>query len=76
VSGIVIELGSSTIGNWLVLLSQSTVLDGTNALVFGHSLPEGLFFFSLPGWTFLASAVVAVAVSVGLIVRRFSRIAT
>jgi ABC-2 type transport system permease protein len=76
VSGIVIELGSSTIGNWLVLLSQSTVLDGTNALMFGHSLPEGLFFFSLPGWTFLASAVIAVAVSVGLIVRRFSRIAT
>jgi ABC-2 type transport system permease protein len=76
VSGIVIELGSSTIGNWLVLLSQSTVLDGTNALLFGHSLPEGLFFFNLPGWSFLASAVVATAVSVGLVVRRFSRIAT
>jgi ABC-2 type transport system permease protein len=76
VSGIVIQLGSSTIGNWLVLLSQGAVLDGTNALLFGHSLPEGLFFFNLPSWSFLASALVAIAVSVGLVVRRFSRIAT
>jgi ABC-2 type transport system permease protein len=76
VSGIVIQLGSSTIGNWLVLLSQGAVLDGTNALLFGHPLPEGLFFFNLPSWSFLASALVAIAVSVGLVVRRFSRIAT
>jgi ABC-2 type transport system permease protein len=76
VSGIIVELGSSAIGNWLVLLSQSSVLDGTNALLFGHALPEGLFFFSLPSWTFLASALVAIAVSVGLVVRRFDRIAT
>jgi ABC-2 type transport system permease protein len=76
VSGIVIQLGSSGIGNWLVLLSQGAVLDGTNALLFGHSLPEGLFFFDLPPWSFLASALVTIAVSVALVVRRFSRIAT
>jgi hypothetical protein len=76
VSSIVIQLGSSAIGNWLVLLSQGTVLDGTNALLFGRSLPEGLFFFNLPTWSFLVSALVAIAVSVGLVVRRFSRIAT
>ncbi|HEX3427566.1 MAG TPA: hypothetical protein VHS36_02065 [Candidatus Limnocylindrales bacterium] len=76
VSGIVIELGSSGIGNWLVLLSQGAVLDGTNALLFGHPLPEGLFFFDLPRWSFLASAVAITAVSIALIVRRFSRIPT
>jgi len=76
VSGIVIQLGSSGIGNWLVLLSQGAVLDGTNALLFGHSLPEGLFFFDLPLWSFLASALVTIVVSVALVVRRFSRIAT
>jgi ABC-2 type transport system permease protein len=76
VSSIVIQIGSSAIGNWLVLLSQGTVLDGTNALLFGRPLPEGLFFFNLPTWSFLASALVAIAVSVGLVVRRFSRIAT
>jgi len=74
VAGIVIQLGSSAIGNWLVLLSQGTVLDGTNALFFGHSLPDELFFFDLPRWSFLASALVAIAVSVGLVVRRFARI--
>jgi ABC-2 type transport system permease protein len=75
-AGIVIQLGSSAIGNWLVLLSQSTVLDGTNSLLFGTSLPDELFFFDLPRWAFLASAVVTIAVSVGLVVRRFARITT
>jgi ABC-2 type transport system permease protein len=76
VAGIVIQLGSSDIGNWLVLLSQNTVLDGTNALLFRHDLPEELFFFDLPRWSFLVSAALGIAVSVGLIVRRFARITT
>jgi ABC-2 type transport system permease protein len=76
VAGIVIQLGSSAIGNWLVLLSQGTVLSGTNSLLFGTELPEGLFFFDLPRWTFLASALAGIAVSVGLVLRRFARITT
>jgi ABC-2 type transport system permease protein len=76
VAGIVIQLGSSAIGNWLVLLSQGTVLAGTNAFLFGTALPDELFFFDLPRWSFLASALAGIAVSVGLIVRRFARITT
>jgi len=76
VAGIVIQLGSSAIGNWLVLLSQGTVLDGTNALLFGKSLPEDLFFFDLPVWTFLVAAVAGIVVSVAVVVRRFVRITT
>ncbi|HEY8846931.1 MAG TPA: hypothetical protein VIM24_09750 [Candidatus Limnocylindrales bacterium] len=76
VASIVVGLGSSDIGNWLVLLSQGTVLDGTNALLFGTDLPPRLFFFELPHWTFLAAAVGWIALSVGLVVRRFVRITT
>lgn len=76
VAGIVIQLGSSAIGNWLVLLSQGTVLAGTNSLLFGSSLPDELFFFDLPRWSFLASALAGIAISVGLVIRRFARIAT
>ena len=76
VAGIVIQLGSSAIGNWLVLLSQGTVLSGTNALLFGTSLPDELFFFDLPRWTFLAAALATIAVTIGLVLRRFARITT
>ncbi|MBA2720788.1 MAG: hypothetical protein H0U52_16340 [Chloroflexi bacterium] len=76
VSSIIIELGSGTIGNLLVLLSPSSVIDGTNGLFFGLDPESGLFFFDLPHWTFLVSAVALVVVFVILIVRRFARIAT
>jgi ABC-2 type transport system permease protein len=76
VAEIVIELGSGTIGNLLVLASPNTVLDGTNALLFGLDPDIGFTFFDLPPWTFLASAIVAMTLFVVLIVRRFARIAT
>ena len=76
VAQIVIGLGSGSVGTWLVLLSPGTILDGTAALFFGKDLGEGMFFFDLPLWTFLASAVGVTAVAVGLAVRRFVRIAT
>ena len=76
VSSIVIELGSGTIGNLLVLLSPSSVIDGTNALFFGIDADSGFFFFEFPQWTFVASAVVMCVAFVVLILRRFARIAT
>jgi ABC-2 type transport system permease protein len=74
VAGIVIGIGSSTVGTWLVLLSPNTIIDGTNALLFGQSLGEEYFFVDIPHWAFLVSAVVEVAVVVALILRRFARI--
>ena len=50
----VIAHGSGALGIMLVLLSPGTILDGTSALFFGTGLPETLFFFDLPIWTFLA----------------------
>jgi ABC-2 type transport system permease protein len=76
VSSIVVELGSGTIGNLLVLLSPSSVIDGTNALFFGIDPDAGFFFFEFPQWTFLASAILMTATFVVLVVRRFVRITT
>jgi ABC-2 type transport system permease protein len=76
VASAVITQGSGPLGVALVLLSPGTVLDGTSALFFGNALPEDLFFFDLPIWTFLASAIGITLVSIAICARRFSRITT
>jgi len=75
VAEIVIGLGSGGVGTWLALFSPGTILDGTSALFFGKPLPERLFFFDLPTWTFLASSSVVTAVAVIASIRRFVRMA-
>ncbi|MEO5940705.1 MAG: hypothetical protein ABIZ72_06975 [Candidatus Limnocylindrales bacterium] len=74
VTGILISIGSSTIGTWLVLLSPNTIIDGTNALYFQRSLGEEYFFVTIPSWAFLAAAIIEIGVVVALILRRFARI--
>jgi ABC-2 type transport system permease protein len=74
VAGIVIGIGSSTVGTWLVLISPNTIIDGTNALFFQRSLGEEYFFVDLPGWAFLAAALVEIGIVLVLILRRFTRI--
>jgi ABC-2 type transport system permease protein len=74
IAGIVIGIGSSGIGTWLVLISPNTVIDGTNALLFSRSLGEEYFFFDLPLWVFAISATVEMAIVLVVIVRRFLRI--
>jgi ABC-2 type transport system permease protein len=76
VATIVIGLGSGTLGNLLVLLSPSSVIDGTNTLFFGTEPDSEFFFFEFPQWTHLVSAVVGTLVFAVLVVRRFLRIAT
>lgn len=74
VTGIMIGIGSSDIGTALVLVAPNTVIDGTNALFFGHELGEAYFFVDVPLQLFLVSAIVEVAIVAALIVRRFQRI--
>lgn len=74
VTGIVIQIGSSVVGTWLVLISPNTILDGTNALFFRRALSEEYFFVALPAWSFLAAAAVEVGIVVVLVLRRFARI--
>jgi hypothetical protein len=74
IAGIVISIGTSAVGTWLVLASPNTIIDGTNALFFGRSLGEEYFFVTIPGWAFLLAAVIEIAIAVALILRRFARI--
>jgi ABC-2 type transport system permease protein len=74
IAGIVIGIGSSVIGTWLVLLSPNTVIDGTNALFFGRDLGSEYFFFDTPLWLFAVSAAVGIVVVILVILRRFARL--
>jgi len=74
VAGVVVGLGSSAIGTWLSLLSPTTVLDGTNAFLFGTRLDTDFFFLDLPEWAFVAAALAGIIGSIGITVRRFARI--
>jgi len=74
VTGIVIGIGSSGIGTALTLIAPNTVIDGTNALFFGHELGSEYFFVNLPLGAFLAAALIEIAIVVVLVVRRFARL--
>jgi ABC-2 type transport system permease protein len=76
VAGTVLGLGSSAIGTWLLLLSPTSVLDGTNAILFGTALSSDFFFIDLPDAVYIAAALVGIAGAIAIAVRRFARIAT
>jgi ABC-2 type transport system permease protein len=76
VAGVVAGLGSSLVGTWLILLSPTSVLDGTNAILFGKALGSDFFFIDLPRAAYIVAAVVGIVGSIAITVRRFARIAT
>ena len=73
VAGIVVGLGALGVGRWLVLLSPTSILEGTNAFLFGTprgGLFEG-FILNLPDIAYFAAAAIAIAGAVALTIRRF-----
>jgi ABC-2 type transport system permease protein len=75
--GLIANLTNQDLARALVLFSPGDVLDGTNAFLFG-SIPDSPVVASvdLPGWTYVAAAVVGIVASIGLTLRRYLRIAT
>jgi ABC-2 type transport system permease protein len=73
VAGIVIGIGTLGLGRWLVLLSPTSVLEGTNAFLF--NTPQGGLFegfvLDVPDLAFLAAAAIGIAASVVVTIRRF-----
>jgi len=76
VAGVIAGLGASLIGTWLILLSPTSVLDGTNAFLFNQPLGSDFFFIDLPNWAYIAAAIAGIVGSIAITVRRFARIAT
>jgi ABC-2 type transport system permease protein len=75
VAGIVVGLGSVDLGRWLVLLSPTSVLDGTNAFLFGVPMAAELDdpSLALPAWAFVLTALVGIVGSIAISIRRFQR---
>jgi ABC-2 type transport system permease protein len=76
VVGIVVGLGSSDLAGWLVLLSPTSILDGTNALLFDTPLESqfgGTILFVEPA-AYLAAAAIGIVGSIGVTIRRFQGI--
>ena len=74
--GLVGNEASQDLARGLVLFSPGDILDGTNAAIFS-SIPDSptVAAVDLPGWSYLAAAVVGMAGSISLTVRRYLRIA-
>lgn len=73
-AGVVAGIGSSEIGSILFLTSPTSVLDGTNAALFGTDLGSEFFFLDLPDWAYFAAAIAGIVGSIGITLRRFARI--
>lgn len=74
VAGTVAAIGTSTIGAWLILLSPTSILDGTNAILFGTPLTSDFAVIDLPDVAYAAAAAVGIVGSVAITLRRFARI--
>jgi hypothetical protein len=72
----VVGLGSFDIGRWLVLLSPTSVLEGTNAFLFNvpqSSQFEGVILF-VPNEAYFTAATVGIVGSLAVTIRRFQRV--
>jgi ABC-2 type transport system permease protein len=74
IASVVTGLGSSTIGDWLTLISPSSILDGTNAVLFGRPFGQEFFFVQLPDIAYFTAAAVGIVGSFAISIRRFQKI--
>jgi hypothetical protein len=75
VTGLIVALGALDIGPWLVLLSPTSVLEGTNAVLF-DTARGGPFdgVVDVPDVAYFVAAAVGIAGAGLLTIRRFQRI--
>ncbi|HET7181287.1 MAG TPA: hypothetical protein VFI15_03555 [Candidatus Limnocylindrales bacterium] len=72
VTGIVVGFGSEDLGRWLILLSPTSVLAGTNALVFDTTITsDGGIVPFIPAWAYVTAALLGTAGSILVAIRRF-----
>jgi ABC-2 type transport system permease protein len=74
ITNVVTGLGTSTIGDWLTLISPGTILERTNAVLFGVEPETEFFFVQLPDAIYFAAAAVGILGSFAICVRRFQKI--
>ena len=74
ITGVVTNLGSSTAGDVLTLISPSFVLERTNALLFNVEGNADTLFVSLPDPAYVAAVLIAILASFAICIRRFRTI--
>lgn len=74
VASVVAGIGSTDIGNVLFLASPTSVLDGTNAVLFNRDLGSEFFFIDLPDWSYFVAAIAGIVGSIAITLRRFAKI--
>jgi ABC-2 type transport system permease protein len=74
IASVVTGLVSSAIGDWLTLLSPNSILDGTNAVLFGKPFGQEFFFVQLPDIAYFTAAAVGIVGSFAISIRRFQQI--
>ena len=74
IASVIAGLGSSEIGDWLTLASPTSVLDGTNLVLFNADEGSEFFFINLPDFAYFAAAIVGTVGAIAISVRRFARI--
>jgi ABC-2 type transport system permease protein len=72
VAGIVAGLGSSALGTWLTLVSPTSVLDGTNAVLFGRAFSSDLAAVNIPDAAYIVAALVGIGGSILVSIRRLA----
>jgi ABC-2 type transport system permease protein len=76
ITSLLVELGTADLARILVLASPSDVLDATNAFLFNRSTSsDAVSTAALPGLAYVGAAAVIAAGAVGILIRRFQRIA-
>lgn len=74
---LIASLASADIARVAVLFSPGDIMSGTNAAIFGTASDNAtITAVDLPGWAYVATAVVAIVGSLGLTIRRYLRITT
>jgi ABC-2 type transport system permease protein len=74
IATVVTGLGSSTIGNWLTLISPGSILDGTNAVLFDRPFGDEFFFVQLPDFAYFGAAAIGILGSFAISIRRFQQV--
>ncbi len=74
--GLLSSLAVGDIARILVLVSPADVIEGLNAAVFGTLADNSpaVMAADLPGWAYLAAAIVAILACIALVLRRYLRI--
>jgi len=74
ITDVLTNLGSSTVGDILALISPGFILEQTNATLFGTTSAQDPLFGGFPDWVYFAAVIAGIVGSFAVCIRRFRTI--